>query len=111
MTKTLSFSGNKLVRDSSGNLVFSSGIEACLQNCATAMKAIQGEMIYNQTGGVPYKTVVWDNYRPRLFEAAARIVLKNVKDVVSVVSFSQSVDDGVLRYSATIKTIYGIGTI
>jgi len=63
------------------------------------------------TGGMPYKTVVWDRYWPKLFEAAAKSVLLNVQDVTGILSFSQSMENNVLSYTAVIQTIYGTATV
>jgi hypothetical protein len=112
MTQSLNLNGNSDVFiDSTGNLSVISGIAAVQQNCETAMKAIQGEMIYALKSGMPYPTVVWNNYNKQLFRSAAIITLSNVQDVVSVTSFTSALNENVLEYTATIKTIYGTVTI
>ena len=88
-----------------------SGINACKQNCETAMKTIQGEMMYAIKAGMPYQTDVWNNYNQKLFNAAARAVISNVQDVVQVVSFSSFLKENILNYTAVIQTIYGTVTI
>ncbi len=103
-------STNDLFLDASGNLAFVSGIYAAEQNCKTAMLMLQGEAMYAKQSGMPYQTTAWDNYQPILFEAAARNVLLAVQDVVEVIAFDQSLIDNVLRYEATIRTIYGTVT-
>ena len=98
---------NDMALNSSGNISFLTGIDACVQNCHTAMQTLQGEMMYNQQGGMPYQTTAWDNFDQNLFDAAAQAVLLNVQDVTDIIEFSSALVDGVLNYSATIKTIYG----
>ena len=73
MTQSIALTNGDLV-PANGSLTMVTGLQACMQNCATAMKAMQGEMIYAMTSGVPYRSVVWDNYNPKLFAASARAV-------------------------------------
>lgn len=108
MTKTIAENANNdMDLNSSGNISFLTGIEACVQNCKSAMQTLQGEMIYNQQGGMPYQITAWDNFDQNLFDAAARAVLLNVQDVTDIIEFESSLVDGDLSYSATILTIYG----
>lgn len=112
MTKTIELTSTGLGRDSSGNISILTGINACKQNCETAMKTLQGEAMYAADSFMPYQSTVWDNYNPKLFEAAARIVLSAVQDVVSVLSFTQELDsDGLLSYEAIIQTSFGVVTV
>ena len=108
--RTLKLTNGDLVTVN-GSLPVLTGIEACMQNCSTAMQAMQGEMMFAKKKGMPYKLTVWDNYNPKLFEAAARTVILAVPDVVSVLKFNQNMENNVLSYSATIQTKYGIGRI
>lgn len=110
MTQSIALNAQHDIFTVNGGLQFVSGLNAAVQNCQTAMLTIQGEMMYDLEGGVPYPTVVWNNYRPNLFEAAARAVLLKVPDVTDILAFSQSLSNNVLSYSVTINTVYGIAT-
>lgn len=107
MTQSIALRNGDIYLDTSGNLAIVSGIQACEQNCQTAMLAMQGEMMYAMENGMPYAQTAWDNYDPDMFEAAARLVLNAVQDVVSVISFTQQLNGNSLSYTAVIQTIYG----
>ena len=109
--KSLGLRDGDLFLTDTGDIATVSGLDAVIQGCETVMKAVQGEMIYNMIGGIPYKAAVWDNYRPELFEAAARAVMLGVDGVEQVVSFSQSFENNRLQYTAVIRTIYGVGEV
>lgn len=112
MTQTIAENtNNDMALNYSGNIPFLTGIDACVQNCKSAMQTLQGEMMYNQQGGMPYQVTAWDNFDNNLFDAAARAVLLNVQDVTDIIEFESSLADGVLNYSATILTIYGTAPI
>ena len=111
MTKSIALKDGDIYLDKYGNLAIVTGLDACEQNCKTAMLAVQGEMIYALQGGIPYRSVVWDRYTPALFEMYAREILLSVKDVKSVASFTQNMTDGILSYEAKIVTIYGNGMV
>ena len=109
--KSLGLRDGDLFLTDTGNVGIVSGMDAAIQGCETVMQAVQGEMIYNMVGGIPYKTAVWDNYRPPLFEASARAAMLGVDGVEQILSFSQAFEDNRLQYTAVIKTIYGVGRI
>ena len=110
MTRSFGLKKADIYLDASGHLAVMTALDACMQNCQTAMLAVQGEMMYAADEGMPYSTVAWENYRPQLFEAAARSVLLQVEDVVGIISFTQSLTGNTLSYTATINTIYGTTT-
>ncbi len=110
MTQSIALKNGDIYLDSSGNLAFVTGLQACEQNCQTAMLALQGEMMYAADAGLPYAAVAWENYRPQLFQPAARSVIMQVQDVLGVISFTQELNGNTLSYTATISTIYGTTT-
>ena len=111
MTNSIALLVNDDIGTVRGLLQFVTRIDACVQNCKTAMLAQQGEMIYAMDAGMPTRATVWDNYNPQLFEAAARSVIKSVQDVTGILSFTQMLDNGTLNYSVQISTIYGNATV
>lgn len=95
-----------------GNLATARDLTACMQACAQAVKAQAGEMIYAADQGMPNFRTVWKG-APNLlqFEAAVRRTLLSVPNVTAVVALSAQVRDNAVVYSATIQTIYGVGTL
>ena len=112
MTKTFSqdSSGNMII--SGGKIQLSSGIDAVLINCERIMKTRKNEMIYAFDRGVDYLNYVFSS-SPNIvkFEFSARKEILSVEGVKSIESFSASVSRGVLSYSVTIKTVFGVGSI
>lgn len=108
MTKSLAMNTSyDLYRDNSGNLAMVSGADATSQNSISAMSAQLGEMIYALNRGVPTRQTVWDRFDPAQFEAAARMVLLRVEGVIGVLAFNVAQVESVVRYRATLNTIYG----
>lgn len=113
MTKTFATNNNNdLFIGNDGNLAIVNGQQAVLQACATAAKAQLGEMIYATNRGLPNFQTVWVG-SPNLaqFEAALRQTLLSVNGVTEITDLSTSVTNNTLFYTATIKTIYGMGTL
>lgn len=113
MTRTLSSDDNNdIFVGADGSLAVATGLEAALFNCASAVKAQLGEMIFAMDEGLPNFQTVWNGApNPIQFEAYLRRTLLTVTDVISVESVTVSATGGTLTYQATIKTIYGLGTL
>lgn len=112
MVQSVAINANgDMYRDSTGNIAMVSGADAVGQNCITAMRAVKGEMEYDQTGGMPYAATAFQTYNPIAFEAAARKVLGAVTGVTAVTSFTVTKTGNDLVYAASISTIYGPTTI
>lgn len=105
-------SRNDLYLDSSGNIAIITGLQAVTQACEHAMQTILREMVLQYQDGLPDFEVVW-NGSPNVvqFEAAARATLLRVPEVQAVTEFEATAAGNVLRYTATIKTQYGLGSI
>ncbi len=102
--------GNRISRN--GSFVYLYGLEALMQTCEQAMKQQLKELQYNQIKGVEYFGNVFNaDVNFQLFEAQARNQLLNVDGVNGIQKFTYSQTRNELSYSATIKTIYGSGTI
>ena len=113
MTRTFGTNANSDIyigRD--GNLVVLDGIEAVSAACETATYAIIGEMIYSENRGIPYFETVWvgsPNYA--IFRTYLINTLLSVDGVLNVQELSLAVDSGVLSYSATILTRFGVAAL
>lgn len=113
-TETLSIALNgehSLYLDAAGNLALVDNLEACLQDCKTAMLAQRAEMIYAMDEGIPYRQTSWDQYRPAQFEAAARAAVLAVPGVIRIDSFAFSFSNNVFSYVVVIVTDWGAGGI
>ena len=103
---------NDLVLATDGNLSISSDLEAVMQACEHAAKAQLTEMVLSTDTGVPNFQTIWQG-SPNLiqFEAGLRRQLLAVTGVIEVQELTTAVVDDVVRYSATIRTIYGEGAL
>ena len=112
---------NDLYLDNQGNISTSFNLQAVLQECVQAARTLLGECIFNVDIGIPYQQTIWVGV-PNIpqFSAALRQAFLNVDGVTEVIDLaiiqinnnvisSQSSD--MIQFEATIKTIYGIGTI
>jgi|GEM_PF-3766126 len=112
MTLSISVNGDHdIFLDDAGNLSVSTDLDACMQNCETAVLAQRDEMIYSMDEGVPTQTAVWDLYRPAQFEAAARSAIMAMPGVLRITHFSMMRQADTFSYNATIETQWGKGTI
>ena len=95
-----------------GRLAIDTDLQAVLQLCEHAMKAQLNEMIYARNRGINYELHIFDG-SPNLlgFEADARRQLNRIPDVVSVASFDANLVGNTIEYTATIQTVFGIGSI
>ena len=113
MTKVLAVNENRdIYASTNGRLVILSGLPAVLQACEHAAYAQLGEMVLNTDQGIPDFNVIW-NGQPNLaqFEASLRTAWLRVPDVTQVLSFAAENAGGVVSYSATIETVYGLGVV
>lgn len=111
-TCSLALNGqHNLFLDDSGNIATVTGLEACLQNCKTALLAQKNEMIYSMDEGIPTRATLWDQYLPSQFHTAAVATLDKVPGVLRVEAFDVSRNEDEFIYHATIKTEWGIGEI
>jgi len=99
---------NDLHLDSSNSIPKASGIFAVLKTCEYAIQTMYGELVLQGDTGVPNFSLIW-NGNPNIpqSENAIREVLLSVDGVSGVTSLTVFVENGVLKYNATIQTIYG----
>jgi len=98
---------NDIYMDNTGNLAMLYGIAAIEQDCKCAMQAQYGEMIYEQTSGLPNLFDVWLQQNLIAWEKAARATLLAVPGVVQLNSFTYLTANNTLSYTAVILTTYG----
>lgn len=105
-------SDNDIYLGRDGNLVIDSGLQAVLQACRNVSLAQLGEEVLTTKNGIPNFQTVWKeptNYP--LFQSYLRNNLLAVPGVLEVSDIQLEPDNYTLKYTATIKTIYGNGVI
>lgn len=107
--KTFNVNGNNDIHlGNDGNLSIVSGERASEKRCEHYAKALRGEMLHKLDLGIPYwKTTFGRQADIPLFESVFRDRMRELDDVISVVSFSASLTNNTLKYTAVIQTIYG----
>lgn len=93
-----------------GGLKLIGGAEAIAQSCAQITNVRKKDKILDMRGGLPYFEAVYDNQRYAVFEAGIRKELVKVTGVNQVQSVTLVERDGVLGFTATVATDYGIIT-
>lgn len=113
MTQTFTTdSQNDILLGRDGNLSISTGIQGVLQACATAAKAQLGEMALATRRGIPNFQTVWSSGRNlSQFESYLRATLSGVFEVTGIKELTLALEGSVLKYSATIETVYGTGDL
>lgn len=113
MIRTLAVDDNNdPLIDAGGNLRLVAGEAAVDLVAKHFIKALLGEMIFKADRGMPhFSTALGVNANLAQFEAAFRARMREIPDIVSVRSFEASIGGDVLRYSATLETIYGVSQL
>ena len=113
MTRSLAVdSSNDIYIGTDGSLAIAAARDAVLHLCAQAAKAQLGEMVFAADQGMPNFEVIWAGVpNASQFEAYLRRNIEAVPDVIGIESVTITSSGGTLSYVATIKTIYGPGTI
>lgn len=95
-----------------GNLAFATDVDAVAQTAEHYAKTILNEMIQDFDRGVPFFIVAFGS-NPSIpqFEAAMKARILQAQGVTGIRSFEVTQDGDVLRYTATIETIYGAAGI
>lgn len=113
MVKTFATNAdNDLYIGADGNLAIATGLDAVMGACASAAKALLGEMVLEVNKGIPYFQSVFNGI-PNLaiFQSYLLNALNAVPGVNSVKNLTVSVSNHTLNYTAEIDTIYGLGKI
>lgn len=93
-----------------GLFVYLNDIDAVMQTCEQVVKQQLKELQYDQTKGIEYfNNVFMGEPNFQRFESEARNQILNVDGVTGIDSFIYDLDKDNLNYTATIKTIYGVG--
>jgi len=113
MTKTLATNDDKndLYLDADGNIAVFTGLPAVQNICLNVSKAQLGEMPLYTTQGIPNFQSIWSG-TPNLnqFEAALRIALLSVENVIAIESLTVNATQNTIQYVAKIQTTFGTAT-
>lgn len=109
MSKVLAAnSDNDIYLDPQGNIAIRTGLEAVMQSCENAAKAQLKEMVLAYNQGVANFQTIWTNAaNVAQYEAYVRRAIKAVAGVTEVNDLTVTVADHIVKYSATISTVYG----
>ncbi len=109
-TKKVDENGDLVTKN--GLFIYAYDLDAVLQTCEQSMKQQLRELQFDQKKGIEFlENGFLGDPNFQRFEAESRNTLLDVEGVLSVESFTHKQEDDVLLYTATIKTIYGIGVI
>jgi hypothetical protein len=112
VTRSLGTKNGDIYLDKSGNLAVHVGLDAVLQACEQVCKTRKGELIFDVNSGVPFfETALKTSRGFQQFEAAIRVAILAVPDVTTIKKIEIVQEGDVLKYTATIQTIYGAGAI
>lgn len=105
-------SNNDIYIDDDGNLATKTGVEATAIACGTIAKTQLGEMIFENTRGLPNFQNVWvGTPNLKIWESYLRNMLLNVTGVKEVQDITIYQLNNTLNFKATIVTNDGIITI
>lgn len=83
-----------LTVDALGDIAVDSTSYAVAQDVASAVQTVQGELYFDTTQGIPYRTQVWgQNYVPQLVKAfieKAALTVPGVKEALATIDLSKS---------------------
>lgn len=103
---------NDLFINGSNNIAMSSDLTALAKVIEQTIQTMFGELVLFGDSGTPNFALIW-NGNPNLaqYNASLRSTIMSCDGVLDVVALNSFVNDGVLFYNATIKTIYGEATL
>lgn len=103
---------NDLVIGSDGLLSFAVDVEAVSQNAAHYGKTLRNEMLHEFDLGIPFFIVAFGaNLTIQQYEAATKQRLLQTPGVTGIKAFDVVQEGDILKYTATIETIYGLSEV
>lgn len=94
---------NDIFLDVSGNLAFKSGNEARANICTNRARSVFNEIPLDMQSGIPYFSVVFNNFDINQFKNFLFQELLQVSGVDKILSFSYNTQDNKLTYEATLQ--------
>lgn len=108
MTTFNTNSNNDIFLNTAGRIDISSDQYAILKVCENAIKTMKGELVLQGNEGMPNFQTIWSG-SPNIpqYENAIRQTLLGVNGVHEIKDIDVFVENNILKYNVTIKTIYG----
>lgn len=97
----------KLVRDDTGNLSILKDIDALKITLEQYVRTHKGEMIHQTDKGIPYIEGIFNKNDPVAFEVYLRKRVKDLPEILRIISLDIIQADTVLKYDLTVESIYG----
>lgn len=103
---------NDMFIGADGNLSFARDVEAVSQNTVHYGKTLRNEMLQEYDLGIPFFMVAFgSSVTLQQYEAATKQRLLQTPGVTGIKAFETVQVGDVLKYTATIETIYGLSVI
>lgn len=103
---------NDLVIGPDGLLSFARDVEAVSQDAAHYGKTLRNEMLHEYDLGIPFFMVAFGaNVTIQQYEAATKQRLLQTPGVTGIRQFDVVQEGDILKYTATIETIYGLSEV
>ncbi|MDR0805938.1 MAG: hypothetical protein LBN41_04210 [Enterobacteriaceae bacterium] len=100
---------NDLFIGEHGNLSICRDEKATMRVCEHYVRAKRGEMLHKFDKGMPFWSSVFGaNADLALFESVFRERMREISEVIEIVSFSAQLIDNTVKYLAVIRTQYGV---
>lgn len=110
--RTLAINGqNDIYLDATGNLALDTGKQALADIATNKTRTLYGEVPLDAQAGIPFFDVVFNKFDTSLFKQFLFATLKEVPEVTEVLQYSYEVKNGILTYSAVLKTSEGEVTV
>lgn len=95
-----------------GRLAINRDLQAITQQSEHAIRTLVNEMVLAWNRGINTEISVFDGSPNFLsFEASVRTALNRIPEVLQVVDFQANLANNNLRYTATIRTVFGENTV
>lgn len=97
----------QLVRDETGNLSTLHDIDALKITLEQYVRTHKGEMIHQIDKGIPYIEGIFNKNDPVAFEVSLRKRVKELPEILRIISLDIIQSDTILKYDLTVESIYG----
>lgn len=97
----------QLLINDKGNLGILKDMEALKITLEQYVRTHKGEMIHQTDKGIPYIEGIFNKYDPIAFEVSLRKRIKDLPEILRIISLDIIKADTVLKYDLTVESIYG----
>lgn len=97
----------QLLIDATGNLSILKDMEALKITLEQYVRTHKGEMIHQIDKGIPYIEGIFNKNDPVAFDVSLRKRIKELPEVLRIISLDIIQADTILKYDLTVESIYG----